>query len=403
MWLGVDAHPQLCFQRESSHMTYDDTKSTSLILIPSRLKWIFSAAVLMALAACGGGGGGADSPAPSPAPLPPPTTTSKITGYVIFYPGKNIGASVDGIENSYRFKYDAKNNLLTGTTPIDSTFAQIDADHSCVYTANAGTNDVSSFSLYLGQTPDVTLPRVSVGKNPTGIGLDQGQSHRFVYAVNYDDNSISRFSYDPTTCKLTALGTSATLPTPSQIRVFGKYAVVATYAEKLQLYEINLTDGSLTAKAAPLTTGANPYTLKSFYSNATSTYLATANETGNSISTFELDKTLGVLAKFSNDVSVGARSQYFSTIFLPNGKIIMYVVNRTGKSITALSFDFTAQVFVRAGPDVATQNDPFYLSNNPLASIGNKYLYAYHDDINTITAYEINQETGELKPLGSAL
>jgi 6-phosphogluconolactonase (cycloisomerase 2 family) len=390
-------------------MKFAHSKTHSRFLSAAYWRWSKGAFAVAAitLAACGGGGGG-DNPAPPvPAPAPvspaPAPEAPKVTGYVIFYPAKNILANIEGIENSYRLKYEAKNNSLTGTTPIDITFAQIDADHSCAYTANAGSNDVSSFSLYLGQTPDVTLPRVSAGKNPTGIGLDQGQSHRFVYAVNYDDNSISRFSYDPITCKLTALGTSATLPTPSQIRVYGKYAVVATYGEKLQLYEINLTDGSLISKAEPLTTGADPYTLQSFYSNQTSTYLATANETGNSISTFELDKTLGLLRKFSDDVSAGAGSEYFSTIYLPNGKIMLYTLNRTGKSITPLSFDFTAQVFVRAGPDIATQNAPFYLTNNPLASIGNKYLYAYHDDITTITAYEINQETGELKALGSAL
>jgi 6-phosphogluconolactonase (cycloisomerase 2 family) len=381
-------------------MKFAHSKTHSRFLSAAYWRWSKGAFAVAAitLAACGGGGGG-DSPAP-PAPAP---AAPKATGYAIFYPAKNILATIEGVENSYRLKYDAKNNRLTGTKPIDLTFAQIDVDHSCVYTVNVDSNDISSFSLYLSQTPDVALPRVSVGRYPTGIGLDQTQSHRFVYAVNYDDNSISRFSYDPMTCKLTALGTSATLPTPSQIKVYGKYAVVATYGEKLQLYEINLTDGSLTAKAEPLTTGADPYTLRSFYSNQTSTYLATANETGKSISTFELDVTLGVLKKFSNDISVGASSQDFRTIYLPNGKIMLYTLNKLEKSITPLSFDFTAQVFVRAGPDIATQNDPFYLTNNPLASIGNKYLYAYHDDITTITAYEINQETGELKALGSAL
>jgi hypothetical protein len=54
--------------------------------------------------------------------------------------------------------------------------------------------------------------------------------------------------------------------------VCGKHAVVATYGAKLQLYEVNLTDGSLMAKGAALATGGDPYYMSSFASDETTTF-----------------------------------------------------------------------------------------------------------------------------------
>jgi 6-phosphogluconolactonase (cycloisomerase 2 family) len=132
-------------------------------------------------------------------------------------------------------------------------------------------------------------------------------------------------------------------------------------------------------------------------------FLVTVNEASSSISTFTLDNKLGVLQNYAADLSVGAEPQYLYTIYLASGQIMMYVLNRAGKSITTLHFDKTTNAFVRSGPDTPTQTQPFLLTNNPFPSIGVKYLYAFHDDINVVTAYEVNQKTGALKALGSAL
>lgn len=328
----------------------------------------------------------------------------KPVGYAIPYYPRNTLEDIAGLENSYKLKLQPTLARATGTEPIDISFVLINANQVCSYVANQGSNDVSSFITYIDPaTPSLTLSRIKAGASPSGVGMDFRQSNRFVYVTNFGDSTISRYSYDPATCQLTALGVSPTLASPSQVRVFGKYAVVASYPNKLQLYEINLTDGSLSAKGTALATGADPYFMFSFSADTTFTFIATANETGNSISTFSLDNLLGTLQSFTPDVIVGSGPQNFYSIALPNGQFLMYVLNRTGRTITTLRYDAPTKNFVRLGPDVPTQANPFRLTNNPRAAIGDRYIYAFHDDINTITAYEVNQETGALKALGSAL
>ncbi len=384
-------------------MTYEIAKFTLIARVGSRLRWAFSVAALT-LAACGGGGGGGDSP------TPPPPAAYQAPGYSIFYPNRDKGEFFQSVQDSYRLQYRANSATSTGNYPIDFTFAAITKEYFCQYVANQNSNDVSTFKgkFFNKDTPPsandptvVTLPRVSAGENPSGVGMDFGQGHRFVYVSNFGDDSISRYSYNPATCQLTVLGKSPTLVSPSQVRVYGKYAVVASYGAKLQLYEVNLADGSLTAKGVPLPTGGHPYSLDSFSSDETTTFLVTTNETSSSISTFTLDNKLGVLQNYGADVSVGAGPQRIYTMSLPNGQIMIYVLNRAGKSITTLRYDSATKTFVRTGPDIATQNNPFVMDKNP--ALGDKYLYAFHDDINTVTAYEVNQETGALKALGSAL
>lgn len=352
-------------------------------------------AMAWAIAACGGGGGGGPAPSPPATPLP--------RGVYIFYPTQAKGINLFEVPDSYRLATAAANNLATGAYPIDNTFASIDGNRSCVYVANQDSNDVSTFNTYLDGTPSSSLPRIAAGTSPSGVGMDSAQANRYVYVTNFGSDTVSRYRYEPSTCQLTALGSSATQPSPSQVRVFGKFAVIASYDNTLQVYEINLTDGSLTALGAPLTTGGSPYYLWQTGANTQNYLLHTANETGNSISGFALNIQTGALASTGADIAVGQRPQYLLPTVLPNQTFVIYVLNRTSRSISTLRFDNTAQQYVKQGADIATQANPFRLSFSPSLALTNRYLYAYHDDPATITVYEVDQTTGALKALGSAL
>jgi 6-phosphogluconolactonase (cycloisomerase 2 family) len=349
-----------------------------------------------ALASCGGGGGdGGPAPTPTPAPV--------LDGYFIFYPSQNQGIFVSEQPNSYRLGKEVARNVVTGKYPIDSTFALIDGKKSCSYVANQNSNDLSTFTFYTDITLPVTLPRIAAGASPSGVGMDPNQAHRYVYATNFGDDTVSRYRYEPSTCQLTALGTSPTRTSPSQVRVFGKFAVIASYDNTLQVYEINLNDGSLSALGTPVATGNGPYYLFTTGVNGQSILLHTANELGNSIGGFVLDSQTGALSANGSEISVGTQPQYLASLNLPGNVFMIYVLNRKSGTISTLRYDSTAQQYVKQGVDVATRINPFRLTLSPSKINRSRYLYAYHDDPNTISAYEIDQSTGALKALGSAL
>jgi hypothetical protein len=163
-------------------MTDDFRAPSTISLVFNKLRWVLCSPTV-ALASCGGGGG--DSPAPE---------VYKPVGYNIPYPNKNTLEFFQSVKDSYQLQYVPKQTINTGQYPIDSIYVGVTKEYYCQYVANQDSNNLSIFK---GKFPDnevqtgtnsvVGLPPVNTGKNPSGVGLDFGQSHRFVYVSNFGE------------------------------------------------------------------------------------------------------------------------------------------------------------------------------------------------------------------------
>jgi 6-phosphogluconolactonase (cycloisomerase 2 family) len=356
----------------------------------------------LGLLSCGGGGGdgGSVGPvAPPPSPLPEPAPAN--SGLLVPYFNKNTLENFVLQDNTYKLKKST--SLAVGTNPIAADVSRQTSQLFCIYTANEGSNNVSIYAAEYG-TPNMTTSRgvVAAGKSPSSVAVNQS----LALVTNFGDNTVSRYAINATTCALTPLGTSAVGDRPSTINLFGSYAVVTTYDNKIQVYAMDPATGALTAKGAPLATGLTPFAV-SYWDGvdgkATVFPVVVANLDGNSVSVYAFNATTGALSKVGADLPTGNGPGYVWPLILPNAKVIFYVANTSGNSISSYEANLSTQTLSAIGPAVATQLQPFFLAQSFLASTINKYLYAFHEGTDDVSAYEIDQSTGGLKPLGTAL
>jgi 6-phosphogluconolactonase len=359
-------------------------------------------ALVLGLVSCGGGGGGGgDAPAtPAPtSPLPEPVPT----GSALFIPyyAKNALLTFQYQENNYKVIKTAP--IATGVNPIALTATPYRGNQRCVFAANEGSNNVSIFKSDKVAGFSVASPAtIAAGAAPSGVSTDG----TITLVTNFGDSTVSRYATDPNTCNLTFLGVSAVGKNPSTITMLGKYALVTSFDNKIQVYDVDPATGALTAKGAALATGAAPFSLiywDGINSEATVYPVVVANRDSNSVSVYSFNVTTGAISKVGADLAAGSGPSFAWVLILPNAKVIFYIANGLGNSISSYEANLTTQVLTPIGTTVSTLSQPFLLAQSFLASTINKYLYAFHEGTDDVSAYEIDQSTGALRPLGSAL
>jgi 6-phosphogluconolactonase (cycloisomerase 2 family) len=354
----------------------------------------------LALVSCGGGGGGGGTVGPAaapPSPLPQPAPPN--SALLVPYFNKNTMENFSLQDNTYKLK--KLTPFAVGTNPIAADVYRQTNPLSCIYIANEGSNNVSVYAADFAANTTTSKGVVAAGKSPSSVAVKQ----TLVLVTNFGDNTVSRYAINTATCALTPLGTSTVGDRPSTITMFGSYAVVTTYDNKIQVYAVDPVNGVLTAKGAPLATGLTPFAV-SYWDGVDGTAtvfpVVVANLDGNSVSVYSFNATTGTLTKVGADLPAGNGPGYVWPLILPNAKVIFYVANTLGNSISSYEANLGTQTLTLIGPAVATLSQPFFLVQSYLATTINKYLYAFHEGTDDVSAYEIDQSTGVLKPLGSA-
>jgi 6-phosphogluconolactonase (cycloisomerase 2 family) len=280
------------------------------------------------------------------------------------------------------FSFDPSTGALTAvaSSPLAVTGAsklneiKIDPSHKFVYVVDQGGSDqVFGYQIQAdGSLMAITGSPFPTGVKPVSLVFDATGVYLFV--LNQTNDSISRFSVDPSTGALTTLGSAAKITVgsnPAQLARAGSFLyVVLTNANGVDLFTIN-ADGSLTETSdvnAPYQTDTGPFGLAV---NPAATLLYTANNGpsgAGSVSSFMINGD-GSLTPFCsplpcfNALPITASSDIGID---PQGKYL-FVTDQTNTGAGLVDV-FPLDASTSTGLDTAVSGSPFSTGgNNPNA------------------------------------
>ena len=213
--------------------------------------------------------------------------------------------------------------------------ATIDADEVVSYSIDQTTAALTK--LQAGGTSRTGGEPVFIGAFvASGNSTPYTFSPKFAYVPNVADNTISAYSSDPATGKLSAVGTpfpSGVAPQAVAVSRHGDVAFVAsagatpmTTAGTVSAYAINATTGALSGIGGSFPTGKGPSSLAA---DRTGRFLYVANAYDSTISGYAVDLISGALTVNGAPTPVS---------FEPIG----VVVDPTGRNVYALGVDRVA-------------------------------------------------------------
>jgi 6-phosphogluconolactonase len=361
---------------------------------------------------------------------------------------------------------------LPGLPAVTPPPYQVSADPSgrFLYQSSIDANEIISYSIDQATGALTKLQAGGTsrsGGEPVFIGafVEPGNSTpytfspKFAYVPNVVDNTISAYSSDPATGKLSAVGTpfpSGIAPQAVAVSRRGDVAFVAsagttpmTTAGTVSAYAINATTGALSGSGGSLPTGKGPSSLAT---DRTGRFLYVANGFDGTISGYNVDLTSGALTangtptslSFTNPVGVvvdptgqnlyalGVDSvEIFeldaisgvitpSQVGFPSFNFGRSVVNLPAAGASQITVDPSGnfayipisnakmiaiyQIDVYSGVLYNQQSITTGHANTSIA-IDPTGRFAYTADFtdNTVSAYSVNQTTGALTLIGSAL
>lgn len=352
-------------------------------------------ALLLSAAGCGGNSSNLNSN-PSPVASCVPSSKPELA-YVLNANNTVLSYSVDPCTGSMTATNPS--SVATNANNFGSESIAVDPGGRFAYVANLMSNaaDLATISMYTinpstGVLTPTTPATVPTGYFPQGIGIDP--SGKFVYTANSDDNTVSMFTINRTTGVLTPTTppTVATGLSPLSVTVdpSGRFAYVANQDDStVSMYTVNSSTGVLTPTTpAAVTAGA--------------AFDVTVDPTGkfayvpsnfNDVSEFTIDTTTGVLTPTAQAAVVAGNSP--TSVAVDTSGKFAYVVNRGDNTVSAYSIDADNGDLSLLGT-VATGVQPWRERVDP----SGKFLYVGNEESGAISVYSINSN-GALTAAGS--
>ncbi len=340
------------------------------------------------------------------------------------FPAPNIRPVVTAITPNGKFLYvvneyggmwgwsiDQSTGVLTSiagspwTTGIDGEAMAIDAGSKHVYAmaagnyvdASVGVFDIDPITGALTQVQTITTPGTG---RASGMGLDP--SGKFLYATGFDNGAIDGFKIDATTGQLTFIPGSPFTGSgyPGEglaVDPLGKY-VYAGNRGGIAMYTIDSTTGVLTeVSGSPFLTNFGEQ--GDIHPDVTGNFLyVNHNFTMTTASIDRVNNKLGFLNSIHSRTTVGtSRWVRFAAAQAMAAKSLTskfaYVLNNADKTISAYSVDDTTGALTSLGTAVSTGGaDPVAMT---MDWYGN-FLYVVNKGSNTISGFQIDQNTGAL-------
>lgn len=303
-------------------------------------------------------------------------------------------------------------NFLAGTGP---TSASVDPSGKFAYVANAGSNDVSAYTVdgTGALTPIACDSGCSIfisanfaaGANPSSVTVDP--SGRFAYVTNVGSSDISAYKIDPGTGALTSVGAPVVLissPVSVSVDPSGRFAYV-TYGSGVLAYKIDFGTGALTsigtaaAGTGPLSVAVDP----------SGKFVYVANNGTGDVSVFQIDTSTGALTSIG---TVAAGTSPLSVAVDPSGKFVYVANNGAGSGdVSAYRIDATTGALtpIPCRDALPICNVDNFLAGGGPTSISvepfGKFVYVTNSTSNDVSAYTIDANTGALTPIpcGNAL
>jgi 6-phosphogluconolactonase (cycloisomerase 2 family)/Mg-chelatase subunit ChlD len=280
-------------------------------------------------------------------------------------------------------------DLSAGKCPLSVT---VHPSGRFVYVQNAGSNSLSLYSVDVvtGALTAVTTVPTGQGRSPGGAAFHP--SGKFLYVANYGSDTISAYSIDPKTGVPTPLRGSpfAAGPPPGSLAVdpAGRFLYAANFdAQGVSGYAIDTTTGALARiPGSPFAAGDNP---RSVGVHPSGKFAYVANFGSHDISTYRIDAVDGALREILPRVSAGIKPSSLAV-----HSRFVYVANMRSHDISTYRIDATTGTLHEIRPRVATVGWPEVIALYP--SRGSIYATSYYDEDVLVSAFAINEATGEL-------
>ncbi len=223
------------------------------------------------------------------------------------------------------------------------------------------------------------------------IVLASGNVAKFAYAVNSASNSISIMTINPSTGVPTIAGTQAIagkVPYGIATDPAGKFAYAVNYVTSdVSVYAINQTTGSLTPAGTAFTRG-NPNAITV---DPSGRYVYVADK---GVSVYAINQSTGALTA---KTPVYAGSNPAALAVDPTGRFV-YVVNYGSNSVSAFAINQNTGDLSSLGASVAAGTAPVGITVDP----SGRFAYVTNSNSNTVSVYSIDQASGLLKAVSTA-
>jgi 6-phosphogluconolactonase (cycloisomerase 2 family) len=319
--------------------------------------------------------------------------------------GVTIGGTVTGLTGTGLVLADngadnltiAQNGTFTFATPLASgkayavTVLTQPTGQTCTVANGTGTTGSSN----------VTNVAVACAGGAASVG-------KFAYVANNGDGTISAYTIDSTSGKLTPVAGSpypdGTAPAAVSLAPNGKFAFSASDSgTKIHAFTINQSTGQLTEVAhSPFSTGfktGSAFPDIAVDSQSAHLYLASAGDAR--VAGFAIDPTSGGLTPLTGSPYTAGAGAGAIPAFSPDGKFL-YVMDQgatgTGaNSVSGYSIGSDGSLTAIAGSPFPAGTDPSWISFTP----DGKFAYVADTGVDKISAYSVSATTGALTALAT--
>jgi 6-phosphogluconolactonase (cycloisomerase 2 family) len=314
--------------------------------------------------------------------------------------GVTVGGTVSGLTGTGLVLQDnggddldvSQNGSFTFATALVSgkayavTVLTQPSGQTCTVTNGTGT----------AGSADITTVTVSCAGGSASVG-------KFAYVANNGDGTISAYTIDSTTGKLTAVAGSpyadGTTPAAVSLAPNGKFAFSASdNGTKIHAFTIDQTTGQLTEIAgSPFSTGfVTGMAFPDIAVDAASAHLYIASAGDNEVAGFTIDQTSGALTSLTGSPYPAGAGASAIPAFSPNGKFL-YVMDSTANAVSGYTIGSDGSLTPMAST-FPTGQDPTWISFTPDGK------WAYVSDSagpDELSLFSVNATTGALTALAA--
>lgn len=307
-------------------------------------------------------------------------------------------AAIPGSNQIAIYREDPNSGILTqlAGSPITAGSAVesivIHPSGKFLFAANAGSGDVSLYTIATSGALSEVTPRTVVGTAPTLLAMDSAGA--FLYVGNSGSLNISVFSIDAKSSPPTltpvpgspfSIGMS---PINLNVSPSGGVLYVTGTGTPGFIEAFSLNQGVFTVvNGTPFVTGTGPYGLAISSSGG---FLYTANKLDNSISEFTVNSD-GSLTQFANS-PIGEQYSGPVTLLIDKSGKFMYVANQGSTNLGAYSIGSDGALTLLTNSPFVTGAQPTVLAIDS----GGKYLFVGNQTSPAVQSFSLDSSTGTL-------
>ena len=284
----------------------------------------------------------------------------------------------------------------------------VDPTGKFAYVANAGSNNVSMYSIDATTGVLTSIGTIPAGSSPASVAIDP--SGKFAYVANAGDfreaGNVSVYTIDATTGALASLGPPVAAdvgPLSVAVDPLGRFAYVANagngdfgdFHGNVSMYTIDASTGALTSLGT-IEAGFSP---DSVTVHPTGKFAYVANDGGDfcgNVSMYTIDGTTGALTS-TGTIAAGCGSRWVAVD--PSGNFA-YVANSAGLgagNVSMYTINPTTGALTSIGTIAPAAGWPNCIAIDP----SGKFAYVTNSGASGVSMYSINPTTGTLTSIGT--